>query len=183
MHIFSNQAPATFQPIKRSLNLYSLGWTWKARIGKSAEASLCTQIYAPVSESCISATFSGWSRETRACTPEHKGVRITRVPHAQKERTTLFFNCEPWQEETNFSGRPPLKRQMKQGRVKCECVGWVAPPRIDIVTLEWSQVKQMGKVTNNKCSKDLANERESDRPVNSTHSHAPRMICGFSCRL
>jgi hypothetical protein len=38
------------------------------------------------------------------------------------------------------------------------------------VTLEWSQVKQMGKVTNNKCSKDLANERESDRPVNSTHS-------------
>lgn len=34
----------------------------------------------------------------------------------------FFFNCEPWQEETNFSGRPPLKRQMKQGRVKCVCV-------------------------------------------------------------
>jgi hypothetical protein len=53
------------------------------------------------------------------------------------------------------------------------------PLRIDIVTLEWSQVKQMGKVTNNKCSKDLANERESDRPVNSTHSltRSPHDVC------
>jgi hypothetical protein len=114
-------------------------------------------------------------RETRAHSAEwaHKGVGTS-----SHTRTTAF-NCEPWQEETNFSGRP-LKRQMKQGRVKCWlgcAAAAAAAARIDIVTLEWSQVKQMGKVTNNKCSKDLANERESDRPVNSTHSHAPRMMC------
>lgn len=112
--------------------------------------------------------------ETRAHAAEwaHKGVGITRVrpTHALKA-----FNCEPWQEETNFIR--PAAEKANEAR---ESQVLVAPPRprIDIVTLEWSQVKQMGKVTNNKCSKDLANERESDRPVNSTSlTRSPHDVC------